>query len=114
MILRENFVVEEVGAHYKVPMYEVKDNEGIVEVEETLDLLFVRGSKLPEENVERRTGTLHEHIISVLISDLQYKNSLVPSRETSLAITKLEEALFWLRARIIRRENGGTLGTYQA
>jgi hypothetical protein len=37
-------------------------------------------------------GTLHEHLLAMMIMDLKFKNTLVPSREGSLIITKLEEA----------------------
>lgn len=47
-----------------------------------------------------------------MIADLQYKSSLVPSRETALAITKLQEALFWIEERQRDREARNVQGTY--
>jgi len=56
---------------------------------------------------------LHEHILAAMIEDLNYKNSLVRSRETSLMITNLETALNWARQRQINRIKNNTLGTYK-
>lgn len=56
---------------------------------------------------------MHEHILAAMIEDLNYKNSLVRSRETSLMITNLETALNWARQRQINRIKNNTLGTYK-
>ena len=113
LILREHFEVVEEGAYYRLPEYEVIDGEGIVETGDSVDLRFVRGSKLKGEEVVRKKGTLHEHLLSAMIVDLKYKNSLVPSRESSLVITRLEEALNWLRQRQVDRLKRKVQGTYQ-
>lgn len=107
------FNTVEQGTHYQVPVYEVVDGKGIVETGETLSLQFVRGSKLKDEDVPKREGTLHEHVISVMIEDLKYKHALLPSKETACAITHLQEAQHWLEERVIAREAAGVLGTYQ-
>lgn len=107
------FNTVEQGTHYELPVYRVEDGKGIVETGAVLDLKFVRGSKLADEDVEKREGTLHEHLLSAMISDLKFKSKLVPSRETALVITKLEEAQHWLEERINAREAEGVLGTYK-
>lgn len=107
------FNTVEQGTHYQIPVYEVVDGKGIEETGELLDIKFVRGSKLKDEDVEKRTGTLHEHLLSVMIEDLKFKNGLVPSRETSLVITHLQEAQHWLEERTNAREAAGVLGTYK-
>lgn len=107
------FNTVEQGTHYQVPVYEVVDGKGIVETGQTLNLTFVRGSKLKDEDVPKREGTLHEHVISVMIEDLKFKHALVPSKETACAITHLQEAQHWLEERVIAREAAGVLGTYQ-
>ncbi len=107
------FQTVEQGTHYELPIYEVVDGQGIVETGETHSIKFVRGSKLKDEEVEKREGTLHEHILSVMIEDLKYKSSLVPSRETAIVITKLQEAQHWLEERTLARDAAGVLGTYQ-
>lgn len=112
--LKEHFTVIEEGTQYELPNYEVIDGEGIKEIKHSGQLInFVRGSKLKGEDVPKREGTLHEHLLSMMIYDLQYKNGLVPSREGSLAITKLQEALSWLRQRQVDRISRNVEGTYQ-
>ena len=120
--LKEDFKILEEGTEYSLPVYDVVDGKGIVRVEDTGAeddpfqnqlLSFVRGSKLGEDNVEKKRGTLHEHLLSVMIHDLQFKNSLVPSREGSIVITKLQEALHWLRQRQIDRLKRNVEGTYE-
>lgn len=74
------FLTVEQGTIYEVPIYKVVDGIGIEETGDALSITFVRGSKLKEEEVEKRSGTLHEHIISVMIEDLKFKHSLVASK----------------------------------
>lgn len=107
------FNTVELGTHYELPVYRVVDGKGIEETGGVYHLKFVRGSKLAEEEVEKREGTLHEHLLSAMITDLKYKNTLVPGREGSIAITKLEEALHWLEERQTAREAAGVVGTYK-
>lgn len=111
--LKEDFEILENGTHYRLPKYNVVDGRGIERTGNFVNLEFVRGSKLKDEQVERREGTLHEHLLSAMIHDLKFKNGLVPSREGSLTITKLEEALQWLRTRQIDRAKRAVVGTYQ-
>jgi hypothetical protein len=111
--LKEHFYIVEEGTTYELPVYEVVEGKGIVELEKESQVLhFVRGSKINDVDVEKRVGTLHEHLMSVMIYDLKLKNKLVPSRETAIVITKLEEALHWLRHRQIDRLKREVEGTY--
>lgn len=110
--LKEDFDIIEEGTQYELPNYKVVDGKGIEEVYPGQIVKFVRGSKLKGDDVEKREGTLHEHLLGMMIHDLQYKNSLVPSREGSLIITKLQEALGWLRQRQIDRTKRNVEGTY--
>jgi hypothetical protein len=58
-------------------------------------------------------GVNNEDLIAMVICRLQHFNqSEFSSRDNSMAITKLEEALLWLRKRTIGRENRGVEGTY--
>jgi hypothetical protein len=111
--MKRNFETIEQGTEYTIPNYEVIDGQGIQLTGTTQTIKFVRGSKLKEEEVEKREGTLHEHLLSMIIEDLKYKNNLVPSRESALVITKLEEARMWMEERQRSREASGTSGTYQ-
>jgi hypothetical protein len=112
--LKNDFGIIEEGTQYELPVYRVVDGKGIERVEGPGVLLnFVRGSKLKDEEVQKREGTLHEHLLAAMIHDLQYKNGLVPSREGSIVITKLQEAQQWLLQRQIDRKSRDVEGTYK-
>ena len=73
-----------------------------IDDEPTLDIKF---ATLDED------GTTVEDLIAVAIGKLSMYNKEVPSRETSLAITKLEEALLWLHYRTVDRTQRNVEGT---
>lgn len=107
-----DFKILNNGTCYLLPCYRVGKN-GLSGTGESIAIEFVRGSTDPGENVPRSIGVLHEALIAMQIHDLRLKSKEVPSRETALAITKLEEALHWLQARQKRRRNEGTAGTHK-
>jgi len=112
--LKEHFFINEDGVSYTVPSYEVVDGQGIKELgSHGVNIDFVRGNKLGTEDVAKRKGTLHEHLLAVQIHDLEFKNNIVPSIETLYAIKNLKQALHWLRARSIDRVKRDVQGTYQ-
>ena len=111
--LKNEFVTDEKGTTYRVPCYRVVDGKGIEKTEDEMVIRFVRGSKLKDEDVEKREGTLHEHILSVLIEDMKYKNSLVPSRDGSIIIHHLEDAYLRMVNRQIDRIKRNVQGTYK-
>lgn len=114
---KREFKVKELGTSYILDKWAVVDGEGIKKVSEVeipanesrpamATITFVRGDK--EDNgeiVPRVDGILHETLLAIQIHDLKYKNSLVSSKETSKAIVKLQEALFWLEERSHDRES---------
>lgn len=108
---KREIVVREIGTRYDLPEYNVVDGVGIEKTGTFCGIQFVRGSKIGE-GIEKVTGILHESLLSMMITDLKYKNTLVPSRESSLVITKLEEALMWLEERQRSRIKAGIQGTY--
>lgn len=110
---KRKFQTIEQGTHYELPVWEVIDGKGIEKTGGTLPLCFVRGSKLKEEEVEKREGVLHETLLSAMIEDLKFKQSLVPGREGAIVITKLEEALHWMEERQKQRESRNVVGTYK-
>jgi hypothetical protein len=58
-------------------------------------------------------GVCNEDLINMVISRLEgFQNSEFACRENALAITKLEEALLWLRKRTMARESRGVEGTH--
>lgn len=107
-----DFEVIKIGAEYKLPAFGVEKGKGLKAVGFNT-IYFVRGSKLAEEDVEPMIGVTHESLLEMMIHDLKHKNSLVPSRETALTITKLEEALGWQKRRQELREKNNTQGTYK-
>lgn len=113
LIIPTEFISQSEGTVYILPEYRVVEGKGLEKTETSQIIAFVRGSKLGSENVEPNDGILHEALLSMQIHDLKHKNQLVPSRETAIVITKLEEALMWMQARQNRRQQEGTQGTYQ-
>lgn len=58
-------------------------------------------------------GVCNEDLINMVVCRLQhFQESEFKCRENALAITKLEEALLWLRARTMAREKRGVEGTH--
>jgi hypothetical protein len=55
-------------------------------------------------------GVQSEQLLLVLIDRHKKLNERFPSREGALAITKMEEALHWLEARVKERINRGVMG----
>lgn len=57
-------------------------------------------------------GVCNEDLIAIVINHLEhFQQSEFKSRDNAMAITKLEEAMLWLRKRTIGRENRGVEGT---
>lgn len=57
-----------------------------------------------------QAGVQSEQLLAALIDRHVKLNTKFPSREGSLAITKMEEALFWLEARVDERIRRGVMG----
>lgn len=58
-------------------------------------------------------GVCNEDLLVMVIRRLQgFQESEFKCRENAMAITKLEEALLWLRKRTMGRENRGVEGTH--
>jgi len=76
--------------------------------------------KEPDPNGEPGTlvtvsdGTTNEEVLKVLIDRCQSLHAKFPSRETALAITKMEEALMWLEKRTRDRLARGVEGMAKA
>jgi len=58
-----------------------------------------------------RTGTTNEEVLKVLIDRTKKLGEKLPSRENSLALTKLQEALMWFEARTKARIEQGVENT---
>lgn len=58
-------------------------------------------------------GVMNEDLIAMVIRRIEgFQNSEFKSRDNAMAITKLEEALLWLRKRTMAREARGVEGTH--
>ena len=58
-------------------------------------------------------GVMNEDLIAMVIRRLEgFQNSEFNCRDNAIAITKLEEALLWLRKRTMAREARGVEGTH--
>ena len=58
-------------------------------------------------------GVCNEDLINMVIERLEhFQRSEYACRENAVAITKLEEALLWLRKRTMAREQRGVEGTH--
>jgi hypothetical protein len=74
---------------------------------------FLKFQEGPSDEVGRNGLFIAEDLFPKLIEHLNNLNAVLPSRETALAITKLEESMFWLLERKRKREAVGIrCGTY--
>lgn len=99
------------AATYEAPTYRVID--GALVDGEPIAIHFCKGNK-EDASAFRQEGVFVESLLEVCLTHLQSVNqSHLASRETSLAITKIEEALFWQGKRAEDRKRRGVQGTYQ-
>lgn len=90
---------------YRVPSYQIIDKKLVLEGLEDIKLLRGKPSQ---------TGVRTEDLIKLCIMYYEDVNvGDMRTRETSLAITKLEEALMWLNKRTQDRKERGVLNTYK-
>ena len=99
------------GATYKVPTFKVS-NEGI-EDGSGIEIVFCKGNK-EDETVLRQEGVFTETLIQTAKQYLESVNvGPMSTRETSMVITKLDEALMWIQKRADDRKLRGVQATYQ-
>lgn len=94
------------GTSYALQVHKI--DKGIKPTGEETILTFVRGPRDGDQGAE---GVMHESLLVAMIADLKHKSTIVPSRETALAITNLEQALHWMEEREYQREQKGVSGT---
>lgn len=98
-------------ATYSVPTYKV-ENDGLKDDGDVL-ISFCKGNK-EDESFLRQPGYFTETLIAVAKRYLEENNvGELSSRETSTAITKLDEALMWLNKRAEDRQLRNVQGTYK-
>jgi hypothetical protein len=94
-----------------VPTYDVTD-EGITDGPE-IKIDFCRGDKSNDE-VPRQNGVFVESLLEAIVQRLKAVNvGDLASRETSTAITNLEQGQMWIEKRSNDRKIRGVQGTYQ-
>ncbi len=99
------------GATYKVPTY-VVTNEGIQDGS-GITITFCKGNK-GDETALRQEGVFSETLIKAVKTFLETVNvGEMASVETSTAIAKLDESIFWIGKRAEDRKLRGVQGTYQ-
>ncbi len=98
------------GATYTVPTYEITNN-GIEDgIGATIN--FCKGNR-NNESFLRQEGFFTETLIAVAKKYLETVNvGELASRDTSMAITKLDEALMWINKRAEDRKERGVQATY--
>lgn len=100
-----------VGASYLLPTYVVTDN-GIEDGDGSF-IYFCKGNK-EDRSIHRQEGIFTETLIQTAKEYLEAVNvGELSSRETSTAITKLDEALMWLQKRSDDRKRRGVQATYK-
>ena len=104
------------GHRYELENFENKESKGqeiqfIEKAEQTS--ISSSDSVIETKLVTINDGTTNEEVLEVLINRLQVLSAKLPSRETSIAITKLEEALMWLNKRTADRVKRNVEGTHQ-
>lgn len=98
-------------ATYSVPCY-VVTNDGLQDAQPRI-IDFCKGNK-EDESSFRQEGYFTETLIAVAKRYLEENNiGELSTRETSMAITKLDEALMWIQKRADDRALRGVQGTYQ-
>ena len=107
-------VFEESEYKYNAPHYfEVvrrKEHDQDVSESDVLAKIHFQEGPIKECGVN---GVNNEDLLIMVIRRLEgFQNSEFKCRENACAITKLEEALMWLRKRTTGRENRGVEGTH--
>jgi hypothetical protein len=109
---------------YQLEIYDGDKNVGITndgtgvlnEKHEKIDLnnppevAYIAATDIPNI-IPAQEGVTIENLLDMITFDLAVKNKEIPSRETSIAITKLQEAAMWLAKRASDRKQRGVINT---
>lgn len=103
-------VVQE-GATYKVPTYKVGPSG--IEDGAGAGIKFCKGNK-EDDTIFRQEGLFVETLLEVCRTNIAALNvGDLATRESSEAVTKIDEALMWLQKRSDDRKRRGMQGTYK-
>jgi len=96
--------------HFQVVKSPVCPEGAVPSTDDLLATINFQEGAIKEHGVN---GVMNEDLIAMIICRLEgFQNSEFNCRENALALTKLEEALMWLRKRTQGRENRGVEGTH--
>lgn len=99
------------GATYKIPTYKVTD-DGIQDGD-GLEMFFCKGAK-DTLAIPRQEGVFTETLIQLAKEYLESVNyGTLTTKETTMAIDKLDEALMWINKRSEDRKLRGVQATYK-
>jgi len=94
------------GANHEYHIAFDRDNNGYIS---TQGINFQKGA-IKESKVN---GIMNEDLLCIVIDRLQgFQSEKFACRENAIALTKIEEALMWLRKRTEDREARGVEGTH--
>ena len=99
------------GAIYKVPTFKVT-NDGISDGG-GINIMFCKGNK-EDASALRQEGVFTETLVQVAKQYLESVNvGAMATRETAMAITKLDECIMWIGKRAEDRKLREVQGTYK-
>ena len=110
--MKDPKIIEEVvkGAIYKVPTFKITENG--VEDGSGIEIVFCKGNK-EDPTALNQEGLFTETIVQVAKEYLESVNvGNLATRETSMVITKLDEALMWIDKRAQDRKRRNVQATY--
>ncbi len=100
------------SATYQIPTY-VVTNDGMTDGD-GLTIKFCKGNR-EDETTFRQEGIFTETLVQMAKEYLEGVNvGEMKTRETSMAITKLDECLMWIDKRSNDRKRREVQGTYQS
>lgn len=92
-------------------LYVIKDRAAADSDDELLGVLHFQHGPIGDAGIN---GVMDENLLQIVIDRLEhFQQSEFRCRENAIAITKLEEALLWLRKRTMNRELRGVEGTHE-
>lgn len=97
------------GHKYELANFENKEEAGQI-------IQFIEKEPVEATGTTLRTvndGTTNEEVLAMLIDRMKILGAKFPSRENSIATTKLQEALMWLEERTKDRLARGVEGKHE-
>jgi hypothetical protein len=99
------------SSHHRYEFFYRPPSDGQSQEQDAL-VAYIQFQRGPFDQPGSTPGTLGNAVLAALIDHYAgFQAGPLANRHTALTLTKLEEALFWLRARADQRASEGTLGT---